>query len=195
METTIAKAKEFVRDAFVNADKAHDYYHAIRVYNNAKTIIEESEEFTEIVNAEIVLLSALLHDLNDTKVFSNDIMLDIWFKNEPSEYENDIRKVISEVSFSKGIKATTIESMIVQDADRLDAIGAVGIARVFTYGGAIGRPIYSDVEPTSMEHFNQKLFKIKDKMNTKSGKRIAEERNRFMQDFVTEFWREVGGED
>lgn len=128
--------REYIEEAFAKTDKAHDFLHSLRVYENAVNILSDHPE----ANADIVKMAF--------------------------QYESEIRQVISEVSFSKKIKATTIEAKIVQDADRLDAIGAIGIARVFTYGGATKRPIYSSDQPSSLSHFESKLFKIKDLMNT-----------------------------
>ena len=180
---------DFVKNAFAETDKAHDFQHSLRVYENAINIMNDYDG----INEEIVILSALLHDVEDEKLFSGKGLLDQWFLDNPSEYESDIRQVISEVSFSKGMQASTIESMIVQDADRLDAIGAIGIARVFTYGGSIGRPIYSEVQPSSKSHFNEKLFKIVDLMNTERGKMIAKKRNEFMYLFIEMMDEEVNG--
>ena len=189
MDTVIQKAKEFIKDVFLKTDKAHDYTHALRVYENAVMLLKQFDN----ANCEVVLLCALLHDVDDKKLSTEGKMLDKWFLQYPSQYENEIRTVISEVSFSKNVSATTLEAQIVQDADRLDAIGAIGIARVFTYGGSIGRPIYSDTEPSSLSHFDEKLFKIKEKMNTDIGREIAAGRELYMKDFINQFWQEVGG--
>ncbi len=191
MDELIEKAKMYIKNAFMNTDKAHDYLHSLRVYQNAINILNKTDAE---VNEEVVLLAALLHDIDDRKLFANGCLLDKWFEDNPTKFENDIRIVISEVSFSKGIFASTIESMVVQDADRLDAIGAIGIARVFTYGGAIGRPIYSEDGQSSLGHFDEKLFKIKGKMNTPAGKAIAEGREQYLKQFVTEFWKEISGD-
>lgn len=182
----IEELQDYIKIAFRNADKSHDYQHSIRVYQNAMLILEE---FCD-ANKEIVVIAALLHDVVDEKLFNNEELLDGWFKKHPSIYESSIRKVISEISYSKAKAPTTIESMIVQDADRLDAIGAIGIARVFTYGGAIGRPIYSKTEKCSIDHFYEKLFNIKSLMNTKTGYRIAAERHKFMEEYIEVFKKE-----
>ena len=117
-------------------------------------------------------------------LFSDEKLLDKWFKANPSKNEKEIRKIVSEISFSKWILASTLESKIVQDADRLDAIGAIGIARVFTYGGAIWRLIYAIDESSSISYFDEKLFKIKDKMNTEIGNIKALDRESYMKDFL-----------
>lgn len=178
---------EFLKLAFSSIDKAHDYQHSIRVYLNAVHILEDYSS----ANKEVVILSALLHDVADKKLFGDDKLLDDWFEKHHSMYEYEVRKVISEISFSLKIRPTTIESEIVQDADRLDAIGAIGIARVFTYGGAIGRPICSETEFSSIDHFYEKLLNIVGQMNTTRGYIIAIERHNYMRGFLEELNREV----
>ena len=190
MEQLLAKAKHFVMVAFICTDKAHDYSHAIRVVENAKYIV--TKEFSsKPINMEVILLSSILHDVADKKLFKSENLLDRWFSDTPSNFEHEIRKTISEISYSSGAKPSSIESMIVQDADRLDAIGAIGIARVFTYGGAIGRPIYSDDGFSSISHFGDKLLNIKEHMNTQTGKQLAEKRESYMRAFISELWKEV----
>lgn len=189
IDILISKAKGFIRDVFCKTDKAHDYLHSIRVFDNAKNILAYYPQ----ADKEIVLLAAILHDVADEKLFQDSSLLDLWFKKEPSQKEENIRAVVSEISYKKGKPGTSIESKIVQDADRLDAIGAIGIARVFTYGGAINRPIYDENNEvqTSLMHFDEKLFHIKEKMNTDVGRMIAEQRDAFMHSFVTELLKEV----
>ena len=108
---------------------------------------------------------------------------------------NKVLEIVSQVSFSKGNTPTTIEAKIVQDADRLDAIGAVGIARCFAYGGSVGNILYNPYDnskdASSVQHFYDKLFKLKDLMNTETAKQIAESRNRYMENFIEEFYNEV----
>lgn len=185
------KALEYIKNVFLKTDKAHDYMHSYRVYKNALNILSG----IQVANREIVALAAILHDVDDKKLFNSERKknIDIWFEKYPSKFEKKIRKAISEVSFSNGIKPTFIESEIVQDADRLDAIGAIGIARVFTYGGKIGRDIYIKDGMSSISHFNEKLFKIKDMMNTKKAKEIAQGRDFFMHQFVERFREEIEG--
>lgn len=185
------KALEYIKNVFLKTDKAHDYMHSYRVYKNALNILSD----IEVANREIVALAAILHDVDDKKLFNSKRKnnIDIWFEKYPSKFETKIRKAISEVSFSSGKKPTFIESEIVQDADRLDAIGAIGIARVFTYGGKIGRDIYSNDGMSSISHFNEKLFKIKDMMNTRKAKEIAQGRDFFMHQFVERFREEIEG--
>lgn len=188
--TSIEVIKEYIKNIFSQTDKAHDYLHSFRVCQNAINIMNHYPE----ANEEVVILASLLHDTVDEKLFEGSSQLDKWFELYPSPHEKDIRRVVSEISFSKGKKASTIEAEIVQDADRLDAIGAIGIARVFTYGGSIGRPIYANDQPSSLSHFDEKLFKLKNLMNTEIGKTIATERNNYMRNFVEILTEEIKGE-
>ena len=118
---------------------------------------------------------------------------------ESIQVENEsiqkVLEIVSQVSFSKGNKPTTIEAEIVQDADRLDAIGAVGIARCFAYGGSVGNILYNPYDnskdASSVQHFYDKLFKLKDLMNTESAKKIALRRHEYMESFIEEFYQEV----
>lgn len=184
----IDELKKYLQRAFSNIDKAHDYQHSLRVYLNALQILNDYNS----ANKEIVALSALLHDVVDKKLFSDDSLLNEWFEKNPSIYEKEVRQVISEVSFSQHKRPSSLESKIVQDADRLDAIGAIGIARVFTYGGAIGRSIYSETELSSVDHFDEKLFKIAALMNTTKGYQLAIERHIYMESFIKELKVELG---
>ena len=187
-EVVIRKAKEYIEKAFSETDKAHDHLHSLRVYENARIILQDYPQAIP----EIVLLSALFHDLSDKKLFPDDSLLVGWFREVPSEYESEILTVVSEVGFSKKKSPSTIESAIVQDADLLDAIGAIGIARCFTFGAHLGRPIYSPTgERDSLMHFDEKLFHIKGIMNTPIGRAMAEKRDAFMHAFIREFREEV----
>ena len=187
-EEVIRKAKEYIKGAFAETDKAHDYLHSLRVYENARIILRDYPKAIP----EVVLLSALFHDLSDKKLFPDDRLLVEWFREVPSEYEHEIMTVVSEVGFSKKKSPSTVESAIVQDADLLDAIGAIGIARCFTFGAHLGRPIYSPTgEADSLMHFDEKLFHIKGIMNTPVGRAMAEKRDAFMHEFIEEFREEV----
>ena len=184
----IEEAKLFAEDFFKGDFSGHDYYHTLRVYRLAMTIAKG-----EKCDGEIVALGALLHDVDDYKLVSG--------QKEP--YENAkgfLRKhgydektvsriihVIEQVSFkgSDSAKPDTIEGMIVQDADRLDAIGAIGIARTFAYGGKHGRTLDS-----SIEHFHEKLLLLKDMMHTEKAKELAESRHAFMEKFLQEWENE-----
>lgn len=198
-----------IEKLFADDFSGHDYWHTFRVYQNAMLIAKE-----ESCDMEVVLLGALLHDVDDGKLFQTEdyanarkILAKLHTKEETVR---QIIEVISQVSF-KGkdtVTPTTIEGKIVQDADRLDAIGAIGAARTFAYGGSKGRSIhdpniqpimdmsaeeYRNYKSTSINHFYEKLFLLKDRMNTETGKRIAMERDRFMHVFVDEFLGEWNG--
>ncbi len=192
-------------------DPGHDWSHIQRVWNNARSIAIEESKIQEI-NFFIVELSALLHDLDDWK-FSDELeqnRVNNWldFLNLDSESKEHILNIINNLSFkgagvSSNIK--TIEGKIVQDADRLDAIGAVGIARAFSYGGFKKRSMFNqEIKPmlhnsfdeyknnkgTTINHFYEKLLLLKDKMNTETAKKIAESRHRFMLEFLDQFHKE-----
>lgn len=188
----------------------HDLWHIKRVVSLAKSIgtIEGGDLF-------IIELAAWLHDIADHKYHGGDETVGPrearkWMEgqNIPEKHINDVVTIIKEISF-KGVKVntpmSTLEGQIVQDADRLDAIGAIGVARTFAYGGSIGHAIYEpDIKPvnhTSFEeyknskapvinHFYEKLLLLKDLMNTDTGKQMAQERHRFMQAFLDQFFIE-----
>ena len=204
---TIEKAKEF----FENEFSGHDYWHTLRVYNVAKTIAEK-----EKCDIEIVCLAALLHDFDDAKITNSTAKLENatkWLKENhyPSKRINWIKEIINSVSF-KGTDTKipeTLEGKIVQDADRLDALGAMGIARTFAYGGSKGREMWNPNEPyvenmnekeyrnnngNTINHFYEKLLKLKDMMNTDTAKEIAEHRHQYMEDYLEEFFSEWNGE-
>ena len=209
MNEVIVRCIEYVKNIFKNEYSGHDHFHTLRVYKMAKRI-----EIEENANLEIVSLAALLHDVDDIKLSPNThknkanarkFLLD----NNVKEIEL-ICEIIGEISY-KGIDTTTgktLESRIVQDADRLDAIGAIGIARAFAYGGNHNRVMYDpEVLPslnmneseyrnhvsTTVNHFYEKLFNLKDLMNTKTGKEIALEREKYMKDYIDRFINEWEG--
>ncbi|NBI58957.1 HD domain-containing protein [Lachnospiraceae bacterium] len=205
-EQTKYMLKQKIKKLFANEYSGHDYWHSIRVLNTAEKISK-----TEECNKYIVMIAALLHDTDDIKIF------------ETTDYENARRimseclltedtidqviDIIKEISF-KGTDTTSpksIEGKIVQDADRLDAMGAIGIARAFAYGGNHNRAIYiPDCQPhinmdeteyrnnkgTTINHFYEKLLLIKDMMNTDCAKIIAEKRDGYMRGFLKEFYEE-----
>ena len=205
----IEKTKSFVKDKLYGEGSGHDWFHIERVYNLAKFIGQnENADFF------IVEMTALLHDIDDWK-FSDSIDTNTTvteeFLNSINVNKNDIDKIIfiiKTMSFKGGVVDSTqhsIEGKVVQDADRLDAIGAIGIARTFAYGGSKGRTIYDpNIAPINFEtldqvknkenhtinHFYEKLLKLKDLMNTKTAKKIAEERHKFMENFLEEFYSE-----
>ncbi len=208
----IANTVDFVKEKLKNAEGGHDWFHIERVFKNAK-IIAASED----VNGFIVALGALLHDIADSKFHNGDETIGPkiarQFLHEQQVPEDDIlhvENIIKWISFKGGNEAQEFHSPeldVVQDADRLDALGAIGIARTFNYGGHKGRPIFDpDVKPNlhmtkeeykassapTINHFYEKLFLLKDRMNTKTGKNLAEERHDFMVEFLEQFYKEWG---
>ena len=205
----IEKTKEFVKNKLYGEGSGHDWFHIERVYNLSRFLANEKKADNFIVE-----MTALLHDIDDWK-FSNGTKTNTTITEEflnsvnvDKESINKIITIIKTMSFKGGVvnsTQNTIEGMIVQDADRLDAIGAIGIARTFAYGGSKNRPIYDpNIAPinfTSLEevknaenhtinHFYEKLLKLKDLMNTDSAKIIAEKRHKFMENFLKEFYSE-----
>lgn len=194
----IDKAIEFAREIFAGDGSGHDFDHTMRVYRMATRLAEE-----EGAELEIVRLAALLHDVDDRKISPEtceNYLRSVTFLKENGAEDETIGKIveiISQVSFSahKGIP-TTLEGKCVQDADRLDAIGAIGIARTFAYGGSRGRRMHDphgqDPDAT-VQHFYDKLLLLKDSMNTATGKRLAQHRDEFMRGFLEEFYAEWQG--
>lgn len=182
MDEIIKKAIEYLENIFNGNSDGHGADHSLRVYNNALSIRKAYE-----CNELYVDLGALLHDVDDHKLFNNKnnenarkFLVENDFDSEAIE---DIVEIINSVSFTKnkGTKPKTLEACIVQDADRLDAIGAIGIARTFMYSGKHERGIED-----SLKHFDEKLLLLKDMMNTDEAKRLAEERDSFMKEFLSE---------
>ena len=189
MKDTIDAAKEYIERLFAGNADGHGLDHSIRVYKNAMLLAETEPTADRFV----VALSALLHDADDYKLFQteNNANARNFLKsaNVDSETTDRICEVINSVSFSKnrGKKPETIEGQIVQDADRLDAIGAIGIARTFAFGGKHNRSLES-----SIDHFHEKLLLLKDMLNTEKAKELAESRHRFMEQFLKEWEKETG---
>ena len=205
----IDKTKEFVKNKLYGEGSGHDWFHIERVYNLAKYIGKK-----EKADSFIVEMCALLHDIDDWKFSNtNDIQTTVtenFLKsiNIDGSSLEQIIKIIQTMSFKGGIvdsTQTTIEGKVVQDADRLDAIGAIGIARTFAYGGHKNRLIYDpDIKPMdfksleevknaenhTINHFYEKLLKLKDLMNTDTAKELAEKRHKFMENFLEEFYEE-----
>ena len=204
----------FVKKQLLNAEGGHDWFHIERVYKNALLIAENEE-----CNLEIVKLGALLHDIADSKFHNGDETLGSKIARDFLEGEkvdeetiSHVLNIIENISFKGGNfdkKFNSKELEIVQDADRLDAIGAIGIARTFNYGGFKNRTIYNpniapklnmskeeykNNEAPTLNHFYEKLLLLKDKMNTESGKIIAIERHLFMEKFLSQFYAEWDGE-
>lgn len=211
-EELIKRTKKYVEEFFQSDCGGHDYYHMLRVYNLAKFISK-----SEGGNQEIIDLAALLHDVDDYKLKKKD--KDPFYNAKKFLKDNNVDEdkiekicnIISTISY-KGIDTVTpksIEGKIVQDADRLDSIGAIGIGRVFAYGGKIGRPIYNPEIPykknmtceqyyrhvgTTINLFYERLLKLKELMNTKTAKEMAERRHTYMEKFLQEFYGEWNGE-
>lgn len=204
----VKKCTLLVKEIYDKMDASHDFQHIERVYKNAETILQSEPD----ADSEIVRLAVLLHDVSDakytdTKEAEERILASLDLSEDK---RNHIREVIASVSFNGGneLEAKTIEAKIVRDADRLDAIGAVGIARTFAYGGAKGRKLYDDAEEArfnmsveeyrtkstaSVTHFYEKLLLLKDLMVTEKGRQMAEERHEFMVSFLRELKKERDG--
>jgi len=210
----IDQTSDFVKTTLVNAEGGHDWWHIYRVWKLSKHIAK-----TENVDMFVVELGALLHDIADSKFFDGDEEIGprkakefLHSLNVDEEFITHVENIISNISFKGGAQIQKFKSPeldVIQDADRLDAIGAIGIARTFNFGGYKNRSIYNpNIKPNlnmskeeykkadapSINHFYEKLLLLKDKMNTKSGKKIAEHRHKFMQQYLDEFFREWDGE-
>lgn len=204
----------FVKQKLENAEAGHDWFHIERVYKNALLIAEG-----EACDLMIVKLGALLHDIADSKFNDGDETVGpkvarefLVSQNASEETIEHVVNIIENVSFKGGNfekKFTSKELEIVQDADRLDAIGAIGIARTFNYGGFKNRQLYNPniapklnmtkeeykkSEAPTINHFYEKLLLLKDKMNTETGKQIAQERHKFMELFLSQFYAEWDGD-
>lgn len=182
--TVIDKAIEYIEEIFKGKADGHGVDHTMRVYHTALDI---AKHYDNKCDTQLIALAALLHDVDDHKLFktkdnANARSFLTGQRLNESRIES-ICNIINAVSFSKnkGKSPDTIEGKIVQDADRLDAMGAIGIARTFAYGGKCGRDMDS-----SVEHFHEKLLLLKDMMNTKEARKIAESRHRFMEQFLAE---------
>ena len=185
----IEQAISCITDLFRNDSGGHDAEHTLRVYHNAMRIAETEPG----CDREITALAALLHDADDHKLFmteNNANARSFLVKHSVPEDEIErICRVINSVSFSRnqGRRPDTIEGKIVQDADRLDAMGAIGIARTFAYGGLHARPLGE-----SIQHFYDKLLLLRDLMNTEAGRELAEKRHAFLKMFLREYLEETG---
>lgn len=204
----------FVKQKLTNAESGHDWFHIERVFKNALNIAKNEE-----CNLLVVQLGALLHDIADSKFHNGDEFIgpktakNFLEKNHVNvEIINQVISIIENISFKGGNFEKTFDSIelqIVQDADRLDAIGAIGIARTFNYGGFKNRQLYNPEilpnlkmtkeeykksESPTINHFYEKLLLLKDKMNTETGKKMAENRHVFMENFLNQFHQEWNGE-
>ncbi len=210
----VARVAEHVKAKFLAESSGHDWHHINRVWRLARRIAEK-----EGANQEVAELGALVHDIADWKFHGGDDTVgpreaERLLKEEGASPEviEKVVDIVATISFKgAGVQTEmrTLEGKCVQDADRLDAIGAIGIARCFAYGGHAGRLIYDpDVPPVmhataeqykaskghSLNHFYEKLFLLKDRMNTATGRMLAEERHQFMEEFVRRFLEEWGAE-
>lgn len=210
----IDKTILFVKEKLENAEGGHDWFHIERVYKNALLIAKE-----EVCNITIVQLGALLHDIADSKFHDGDETVGPKIARAFLENENVAQETIQHVidiienisfkggNFEKNFHSKELE--IVQDADRLDAIGAIGIARTFNYGGFKNRPLYNpEIAPNltmskaeyknsdapTINHFYEKLLLLAAKMNTPAGKKIAEARHHYMENYLSQFYAEWNGE-
>lgn len=213
--SVIEKTKEFVKKTLEKDGSGHDFWHIYRVWKMAKRIAEE--EKADLFTVE---LAALLHDIADWKYHDGDLSVGPKVAREFLESINADEKtiahvcdIIGSVSYKgAGVKGImkTLEGKIVQDADRLDAIGAIGIGRTFMYSGNKGQPMhipgkmpvmhqsaeeYIKGNTTTINHFHEKLLLLKDRMNTKAARKIAEGRHRYMEEFLDKFMKEWEGEE
>lgn len=203
----------FVKETLKNAEGGHDWFHIKRVFQNAMYIAKDED-----VDILVVSLGALLHDIADAKFYDGDESIGPQMATDflrslkiKKKVINHVVKIIKHISFKNSIGKSKKKSFaskelqVVQDADRLDAIGAIGIARAFNYGGFKNREIYNpDIAPNlkltkaaykkstapTINHFYEKLLLLKEKMNTDTGKKLAEERHQFMLDYLEQFYKE-----
>lgn len=210
---TIQQTIDYVKSELQNAEGGHDWWHIYRVWKTAQQIAEK-----ESVNQEVVELGALLHDIADSKFHDGDetigprkakaFLSSIQVDEKTIEH---VIHIIQNISFGGGNfeqKFTSPELAVVQDADRLDALGAIGIARTFNYGGFKNRAIYDPNIPPQLNmskaeykkstaptinHFYEKLLLLKDRMNTETGKAMAEKRHQFMENYLNQFYGEWEG--
>jgi uncharacterized protein len=212
MRALIELTEAFVKNELGKDSSGHDWHHIDRVRKNAHSIWSKEQKGDWF----IIEMAALLHDIPDEKLNDSEeagwSKLDSFFAglNLDTGITNHIKDCIETVSFKGGrvIDLNSIEAEIVQDADRLDALGAIGIARTFAFGGKKGHPIYDPTlvareemtlqeyrsgNSSSINHFYEKLLKLKDKMNTEQAKRLAEERHAYMEGFLDQFYSEWNG--
>lgn len=214
MQDFINKTIAFVKQELQDAEAGHDWFHIERVWKTAKNIAAE-----EKVDLLVVEFAALLHDIADAKFHDGDEEIGPRKAGEflktlaiDDETIIHVQQIIKNMSFKASlgdVTFTSAEMLVVQDADRLDAIGAIGIARAFTYGGYKNRELYNpDIKPEpnqskeaykkstapTINHFYEKLLLLKDKMNTATGKKLAAQRHDFMVQYLTQFYAEWNGE-
>lgn len=213
-EQLISNTAQFVQQTLQQAEGGHDWWHILRVWNNAKLIAQ-----TEPADMLVVELAALLHDIADSKFHdgNEDIgpQTAVAFLKEQQADDaviEHVEAIIRNMSFKSSFDSKTFHSpelAVVQDADRLDAIGAIGIARAFNYGGFKGRELHNpEVQPKlnmskeeykkttapTINHFYEKLLLLKDKMNTPTARKLAEQRHSYMEGFLEQFYAEWNGQ-
>jgi len=206
----LANTIAFVKEQLKDAEGGHDWFHIERVYKNALSIAQD-----ETCDLLVVQLGALLHDIADSKFHGGDetvgpVLAKAFLKEQQLDNSTveHVIKIIENISFKGGNfeqEFNSKELQIVQDADRLDAMGAIGIARTFNYGGFKNRPLYNpDIQPMvnmsketyknsdspTLNHFYEKLLLLKDRMNTETAKQLAQQRHRFMENFLSQFYAE-----
>ncbi len=213
----INQTKLYVKTQLQGAEAGHDWSHIERVYHNSMRIAK-TEEADELV----VALGALLHDIADSKFHNGDEEIGPKMASEflgtlglDKQIQDRVVDIVTDISFKNSLsekqpKSKSIELQVVQDADRLDAIGAIGIARAFNYGGYKNRPLYDpEISPNlqmtkeeykrsnnpTINHFYEKLLLLRDQMNTATGRELAEERHKFMLDFLDRFQIEWHSKD
>lgn len=216
-EALIQSCAEFVKRSLKDAEGGHDWFHIERVLNTSKMILREEE-----ADPTVVQLAALLHDIADPKFHDGDESIGPATAQNFLEGEGveagvigQVVEIVKGMSFRNSLEKTerktpSMEFQIVQDADRLDAMGAIGIARAFSYGGHKNRALYDPAIPVkgnltkeeyknsqapTINHFHEKLLLLKDGMNTPTGKRLARERHAFMLEFLDRFHREWEGKE
>ncbi|UEL46666.1 HD domain-containing protein [Terrisporobacter hibernicus] len=204
-DVILKETKSFIKNKLYKEGSGHDWFHIKRVYNLATYICEKEggDEF-------IIKMASLLHDIDDWKFSNNNKTTESFLKSIPVDEESiyKIINIITTTSYKGGVVNSyqnNLEGKIVQDADRLDAMGAIGIARAFTYGGSKNRSMYDphikpknfqnldevkNLDNHTINHFYEKLLKLKDLINTDTAKQIAEERHRFMEIYLDEFYYE-----
>lgn len=210
----ITQTAAYVQNTLQQAEAGHDWWHILRVWNNAKTIVQH-----EPADLLVVELAALLHDIADSKFHGGDEEIGpqtagIFLQSQGVDEAivHHVQQIIRHMSFKASFDAVTFRSKeleIVQDADRLDAIGAIGIARAFTYGGFKNRELYNpSIAPNlnmskeeykkstapTINHFYEKLLLLKDKMNTPTARQMAQDRHQFMESYLDQFYAEWNGE-
>ncbi|MFS4446351.1 HD domain-containing protein [Maribacter sp. 2307UL18-2] len=213
----VSKTIQFVKETLADAEGGHDWFHIQRVYNNTLRLAEEEQ-----VDNLVVRLGALLHDIADSKFHNGDetigpkVAADFLASlNVDKATSEHVINIIENISFKSSLEALSSnkkfaskELEVVQDADRLDAIGAIGIARAFNYGGFKNRQLYNpEIAPEpnmtkeaykkatgpTINHFYEKLLLLKDRMNTSTGKKLAQKRHQYMLDYLNQFDNEWNG--